>query len=189
MCLWEVAWLTSMSNVGSMEDAWRVFNKPPSRNVVSWTAMILGHVKCGQGQNALDLFWQIQQECVQPDTVTFVGVQNACASVVALEEGRHAHEQIIWSGCESDFFVGAWRMLAELSRRCPRMMWLPGMQWFLDMWNVERGKRHWNSFDKCNWKVCICHVTFVGVLNASASLAALEEGRHAHEQITESCCE
>jgi hypothetical protein len=45
-----------MSNVGGMEDAWRVFNKPPSRNVVSWTAMILGHVKCGQGQNALDLF-------------------------------------------------------------------------------------------------------------------------------------
>jgi hypothetical protein len=32
---------------------------------------------------------------VQPDTVTFVGVLNACASVVALEEGRHAHEQII----------------------------------------------------------------------------------------------
>ncbi len=32
---------------------------------------------------------------MQPDTVTFVGVLNACASVVALEEGRHAHEQII----------------------------------------------------------------------------------------------
>jgi pentatricopeptide repeat protein len=54
---------------------------------------------------------------------------------------------------------------------------------------VERGKRHWNPFDKCNRKVCICHVTFVGVLNACASLAALEEGRHAHGQIIESCCE
>jgi pentatricopeptide repeat protein len=54
---------------------------------------------------------------------------------------------------------------------------------------VEKGKRHWNSFDICNRKVCICHVTFVGVLNACASLAALEEGRHAHERIIESCCE
>jgi hypothetical protein len=32
---------------------------------------------------------------VQPDMVTFFGVLNACASVVAHEEGRHAHEQII----------------------------------------------------------------------------------------------
>jgi hypothetical protein len=37
----------------------------------------------------------MQQEGVQPNTVTFVGVLNACASIMALEEGRHAHEQII----------------------------------------------------------------------------------------------
>jgi pentatricopeptide repeat protein len=41
---------------GSMNDAWRVFNNMPSLNVVSWNAMILGHVKCGQGQKALELF-------------------------------------------------------------------------------------------------------------------------------------
>ncbi len=41
---------------GSIEDARRVFNKMPSRDVVTWSAMILGHVKCGQGQKALELF-------------------------------------------------------------------------------------------------------------------------------------
>ncbi len=41
---------------GNIEDAWRVFSKMPSQIVVSWTAIILGHVKCGQGQNALELF-------------------------------------------------------------------------------------------------------------------------------------
>ncbi len=46
---------------GSIEDAWRVFNEMPSRNVVTWTAMVLGHVKCGQGQKALELFQQMQQ--------------------------------------------------------------------------------------------------------------------------------
>jgi hypothetical protein len=35
---------------------------------------------------------------VELDPVTFVGVLNACASVVTLEEGRHTHEQIIQSG-------------------------------------------------------------------------------------------
>ncbi len=62
---------------GSLEDAWRVFNKMPSRNVVSWNVMILGHVKCGQGHKALELFQQMQHEGVQPSCVTFTGVLNA----------------------------------------------------------------------------------------------------------------
>ncbi|CAK9194412.1 unnamed protein product [Sphagnum troendelagicum] len=45
---------------GSIEDAWRVFNKMPSQNVVTWSSMILGHVKCGQGQKARGLFEQMQ---------------------------------------------------------------------------------------------------------------------------------
>jgi len=92
---------------GSMEDARRVFNKVPSHNVVTWNSMILGHVKCGQGQKSLELFRQMQQEGVQSDSLTFVGVVNACASLVALEEGRFAHKQIIQSGWDSDVFVGS----------------------------------------------------------------------------------
>ncbi len=91
---------------GSIEDAWRVFNKMSSQNVVTWNAMILGPVKCGQGQKALELFRQMQQEGVWPDSVTFVGVLNAYASVVTLERGRRVHHQIIQSGLELDFFVG-----------------------------------------------------------------------------------
>jgi len=48
----------------STEAAWQVFNKMPSWNVVTWNTMISEHVKCGQGQKALDLFQEMQQECV-----------------------------------------------------------------------------------------------------------------------------
>jgi pentatricopeptide repeat protein len=41
---------------GSMEDAQRVFNNMQLHDVVTWTTMILGHMKCGQGQKALELF-------------------------------------------------------------------------------------------------------------------------------------
>jgi pentatricopeptide repeat protein len=80
---------------GSTEDAWRVFNKTPSRNVVTWNAMVLGHVKCGQGQKALELFQQMQQKGVRPNSVTFVGLLKACASVAVIEEGRCVHQEII----------------------------------------------------------------------------------------------
>jgi pentatricopeptide repeat protein len=90
---------------GSMEDAWRVFNKLPMRDVVSWNAMTLAHGKCGQGWKALELFKQMQQEGVPPDSVTFLGVLSACASVLQL---KHAGllMNAIQSGCKSDAFVG-----------------------------------------------------------------------------------
>jgi len=44
---------------------------------------------------------------VQPSSVTFVGVLKTCASVVAIEEGRCVHQQIIQSGLESNVFVGS----------------------------------------------------------------------------------
>jgi pentatricopeptide repeat protein len=64
-------------------------------NVVAWSAVILGHVKCGQGHKALELSSQMQQEGVEPNPVTFVGILKSCASTEALKEGKDVHEQII----------------------------------------------------------------------------------------------
>ncbi len=44
---------------------------------------------------------------------------NACASVVALEEGRCVHEQIIQSGQDSDVFVG--NSLVDMYAKCGSM--------------------------------------------------------------------
>jgi len=41
---------------GSIEEAWTVFEKMPSGNVVTWTTRILGHAQCQQWQKALELF-------------------------------------------------------------------------------------------------------------------------------------
>jgi hypothetical protein len=61
----------------------------------------------------------MKQEDVQPDSVTFVGVVNACAIVVMLEEGRCADEQIIQSGWDSDIFVG--HSLVDMYAKCGSM--------------------------------------------------------------------
>jgi len=69
--------------------------------------MIWGHVKCRQGQKALELYQQMQVEGVKPEPVTFMGVLNACASVGWLEESSCVHELIIQRGYESDLLVGS----------------------------------------------------------------------------------
>jgi pentatricopeptide repeat protein len=43
----------------------------------------------------------MKQEGVQPNSVTFVGLLNACASMGALEEGRSVYVQIVQSGLAS----------------------------------------------------------------------------------------
>jgi hypothetical protein len=48
-----------------------------------------------------------------------VGVLNACASLAALEEGRHAHEQIIESCFETDVFVGS--SFVDMYAKCGSM--------------------------------------------------------------------
>ncbi len=53
------------------------------------------------------VFFQMHQEAVRPDSVKDMVVLTACASIVALEEGTCAHEQIIQSGWDSDSFVGS----------------------------------------------------------------------------------
>ncbi|KAH9564308.1 hypothetical protein CY35_04G018600 [Sphagnum magellanicum] len=145
------------SKCGSIEDACQVFNKMPSQIVVTWTTMIWEH-----------------EEGVCPNSFTFVGVLNACASIVALEEGRCAHEQIMQSGWDSDLFVGS--SLVDMYAKCGSME---------DAW---KGQKALELFQQMQQEgVLPDSVTFVGVLNACASLVALEgQGRCAHEQIIQS---
>ncbi len=41
--------LDMYAKCGSIEEAWTVFEKMPSQNVVTWITIILGHVQCQQG--------------------------------------------------------------------------------------------------------------------------------------------
>jgi pentatricopeptide repeat protein len=185
---------------GSMDNACRVFNRMLLHNVVSWNVMIFGHVKCGQGQKALELFRQMQQAGVEPAALIFVGVLNACSSIVALEEGRHVHDQVIASGWESDVFVGS--SLVDMYAKCgsledaqrvfSKMPTQDAVTWIvmiLGHVKCGQGQKALELFRKMQQEgVRPDSVTFVGVLNACASIVALEEGRHVHEQIIETGC-
>lgn len=66
------------SKCGSVKEAWNVFYTNPSRNVVSWNAMIGCYGKHGMVTSALELFDKMQDEEVQANEVTMVSVLSAC---------------------------------------------------------------------------------------------------------------
>lgn len=64
---------------GSVQNARRMFDKLPQRDVIAWNAMIAVYVQQGQGEDALGLFDQMQSEGEMPNMVTFVGTLSASA--------------------------------------------------------------------------------------------------------------
>jgi pentatricopeptide repeat protein len=74
---------------GKVRDARIVFDAMPSRNVVSWNAMIGGYAMHGEAANAVRLFHSMLMHKQKPDIVTLTCVLAACSQAGLTEEGRH----------------------------------------------------------------------------------------------------
>ncbi|XP_024536942.1 pentatricopeptide repeat-containing protein At4g14820-like [Selaginella moellendorffii] len=103
---------------GSTQDASLVFESMRERNVVSWNAMVSAMAKNKQHAQAIEVFrrmllghavWicrertrersspllrEMDLEGIKPDSVTFIGAVDACASLPCLTRGRNIHQRI-----------------------------------------------------------------------------------------------
>ncbi|PAN19920.1 hypothetical protein PAHAL_3G307800 [Panicum hallii] len=74
---------------GRVRDGRKIFDAMPSRNVVSWNAMIGGYAMHGEAASAVRLFHSMLKCKQKPDMVTFTCVLAACSQAGLTEEGRH----------------------------------------------------------------------------------------------------
>lgn len=75
---------------GRVDIARLIFDRMPSKNAVTWNAMILGHCIHGNPVEGLSLYSEmVDKHKHLPDEVTFVGVLCACAREGMLEKGRY----------------------------------------------------------------------------------------------------
>lgn len=79
---------------GHFEDACRVFNEMPHRDVVCWTVLVAGYVQSNKFQEALRAFWDMLLDNVEPNDFTLSSVLSACAHMGALDQGRLVHQYI-----------------------------------------------------------------------------------------------
>ncbi|KAF7109201.1 hypothetical protein CFC21_109502 [Triticum aestivum] len=73
---------------GQMEDARHVFERMPSRNLISWNALIAGYGYHGMGSKAIEMFERLLAEGIAPNHVTFLGVLNACRFSGFIDKGK-----------------------------------------------------------------------------------------------------
>ncbi|KAK2981383.1 hypothetical protein RJ640_003343 [Escallonia rubra] len=79
------------ASCGVIEEAYDVFIQMPQTSTVSWTTMITGFAKQGQGKEALTVFRWMQSldgSGAKPDEITLVGVLCACSHAGFVDKGR-----------------------------------------------------------------------------------------------------
>jgi len=166
---------------GSIEDVQNVFDMMLKHNVVSWSTMIVGHMKCGQAPNALKLFQQMQHERVQPALVIFVGMLNACTSAGMFMNRLFTVALSLISlwvlsklTCMPN--AGSWRMCRKYSSKCQHAMLSVGMPCSEDFQCMDLLRKCLDILNWCEDGVEIDKVTFVALLSTCGHSGFVDEG-------------
>lgn len=182
------------SKCGCLEEASYVFNSCQDRDVVSWNGMMTGYLQHGQGPIALKLLREMQLEGLKPNVVSYINGLSACANMESLHDGLVTHSDVVKAGLDSDIMVST--TAVDMYAKCR------SMQDARDVFNrlPEKASAAWNSiiagygdnegeeealrlfYAMQLEDVMVDDFTFVGVLNACASMCALEEGKCIYSQ-------
>ncbi|KAG6653748.1 hypothetical protein I3843_05G089300 [Carya illinoinensis] len=90
---------------GSLKAAREIFDQMPSKDVISWTAIINGCVKKGGFNDGLKLFRQMIMDGFKPDPLTLSSILPACARMTAHKHGREIHGYLLRNGIDLNLVV------------------------------------------------------------------------------------
>ncbi|KAI5081354.1 hypothetical protein GOP47_0004537, partial [Adiantum capillus-veneris] len=80
---------------GVLQKAQKVLDELPVRDVVSWSALIVGYVQQGQGQEALSCYQRMQSEGISPNAITYASILKACGTTRDVDMGKKIHDDIV----------------------------------------------------------------------------------------------
>ncbi|GLT55016.1 hypothetical protein SLA2020_281700 [Shorea laevis] len=187
---------TSLINMGFMDDARRLFDEIPVRDVVSWNAMIAGYAQCGWFEEALVFFEEMRRMNVTPNESTMVTVLSACAQSGSVELGNWVQSWI-----ENHHGLGSnlrlVNALIDMYSKCGDLETARGLfdgihQRDVISWNVMIGGYTYMSCYKealalfrlmLRSNIEPNDVTLLGVLPACACLGALDLGKWIHAYV------
>ncbi|XP_057960336.1 pentatricopeptide repeat-containing protein At1g11290, chloroplastic-like [Malania oleifera] len=91
----ETALVDMYAKCGEINGAWKVFNEAKQRDICMWNAMMSGFAMHGCGEEALELFSEMEQQAVEPNDITFIGVIHACSHAGMVAEGKRHFEKMV----------------------------------------------------------------------------------------------
>ncbi|KAG6574022.1 putative pentatricopeptide repeat-containing protein, partial [Cucurbita argyrosperma subsp. argyrosperma] len=170
-----------------------VFRKMRHKNVISWTAMLVGYGQNGYSEEAVKIFRDMQRNDIHPDDFTLGSVISSCANLASLEEGAQFHAQALATGLIG--FLTVSNAFVTLYGKCGSIKY--AHQLFHEM--KIRDEVTWTAlisgyaqFGKANetislFETMLAHglvpdgITFIGVLSACSRAGLVEKGYHYFE--------
>uniref|UniRef100_A0A2N9J5H5 Pentatricopeptide repeat-containing protein n=1 Tax=Fagus sylvatica TaxID=28930 RepID=A0A2N9J5H5_FAGSY len=98
----ETSLLSMYGEMGCLYNARKIFDRMPLKDVVLWSSIISCSVENGEASEGLDLFHRMIFEGVEPDSVTMLGVAEACGDLGFLRLARLVHGQVVTRAIESE---------------------------------------------------------------------------------------
>ncbi|CAA6672923.1 unnamed protein product [Spirodela intermedia] len=160
----------------AMADSRKVFDRiAENNNVMSWTAIISGHVQRRQDQEALDLFRRmVVHGGSRPNQVTFSGVLRACGNVSDAAAGEQVYAQAVKAGvasinCVGNAFVAVYAKSGRMEEARRALDHL-----------LEKNLISYGDGDSDSGEIGASALTFASLLSAAASVGATSKGRQLH---------
>lgn len=178
-----------------INDAQKLFDEMPERNVISWSALISGFSQIGMPEVALNYFRLMVCCVLEPNYYTYVGAVSACASRGDARSGKEIHGRMYRSGLELNSHVS--NCLINMYGKCGL---LSSAQFVFDA-SLERNSISWvsllSSYCQCGEHVhglkifllsrksgvAISEFSCASVLGACAVLGNLKVGMQIHSLV------
>lgn len=92
---------------GLIDEAHQVFDQMSNRTAFAfpWNSLISGYAELGEYEDAIALYFQMEEEGVEPDQFTFPRVLKACAGLGLIRVGEKVHLDAVRFGFGFDGFV------------------------------------------------------------------------------------
>ncbi|KAL6517993.1 hypothetical protein OROMI_033694 [Orobanche minor] len=166
------------SKCGNIEDARIVFDSMPEKTTVGWNSIIAGYALHGYSEEALSMYYEMQDSGAKMDHFTYSIIVRVCTRLASLEHAKQAHAGLVRNGFGSDMvantalidFYSKWGRIEDARNIFDRMPQKNVISWnalISGYGNNGRGTEAVGLF-KCMVREGMMpnHVTFLAVLSA-----------------------
>lgn len=169
-----------------------MFDGMLERNVVAWNSMIVSYVQNGMSEEAIEVFYDMRVEGIEPTRVTVSSFLSASANMGALEEGKQGHAIAVLGGLELDNILGS-----SIINFYFKVGLIDDAE-LVFSWMLEKDVVTWNllisgyaQFGQVDKALNICRlmrsenlrfdaVTLASLLSASADISNMKLGKEGH---------
>ncbi|XP_071711969.1 pentatricopeptide repeat-containing protein At2g27610-like [Rutidosis leptorrhynchoides] len=178
------------------KEAIKIYDEMIEPDVVTWNALISGHMNLGYYEDAIKLLHEMLSKGFELNHYSYSSILNICGDLPAIEWGKQTHCCIVKLKIDSNVIVGS--ALIDMYAKCGR---LSNAQAVFDnfhfknivSWNTMLvgyaqhglGQKSLEIYKKMlDSKVKPNDITFIGVLSACSHSGFLEDGIHHFHSMT-----